>query len=696
MPPQALTPARPDLAPFGVLILALDAEVLGRSFLPPPAPGASPGAGAITLLNPMEAGLPAPAAAPEAITPRAIAPQMIVPQVIVPQVMAPGAITPRAVAPGAIVPVAPVGAITPAKFAVPWGVETRVLAQKKPDKDAKLFRLEPDHTGAAARVPQRPEGAPAPNPVPFMTAPVVSSPTGAAQMAALTLRRALLNTGFPDVMSVGPDSTAISRVVGERRLTPRVLEALRLTLRQLQENPTGKPDLRAGVLAAARVGQAVGYRTVIVLAVAPSGTPAPGAPAQGGAGAAMEQAGFSLLLVDALREVGEPLLYDEKGVDLASLREAAASTGAALIEKSVRSWPVGSGTADRAQLARRHYMTAQAALEAGSMEEAQDFLNQSITLDSTRGEAYILLGDVLQKLDPAGAAVAYRRAVELNARDASTWAKIATGSTTSTPPDWPRALDAARRALALGHDTVTLRVAMATAQFGRADLFRKADRLEKAEDAEFEARQHLDKALEQGPEDPNVVRLLTRQLIAQRQYEVAVQTLDRVAPRYPRDIEIQTQYANALSRMEGREEDAFITSSRVWKLSGQRAVDVDIVVYRRLAEGFDRRLFNLGKSASQLTTGVANAALPREAALLQLTRLVEDMEAASVAINVLRPPVGVTADVAGARTFAADLMNQALEKHQAYLETGQEIFRVRALELYRQAVGQLNIARSAK
>lgn len=498
-------------------------------------------------------------------------------------------------------------------------------------------------------------------------------------MAALPLRRALMGMGVGDVMPASPDSTFLARSLGNGRLTARVLESLRLAMLGIVAAP-GKPaddDVMQGIRAAVRVGQSVGYRAVLVLAVRP-GT-------DGGR--------YAMLLADSMKETGEPLVFDEKGPDEMTWRETGGATAAALIQRSLRRWPDVS-TTDRATLATAHLEAARTALLHGDTATGQDELNQTIALDPQRGEGYVLLGDLLKNSDPAAAASAYRRAVDLNARDGDTWVKIAQSFVTSKPPDWAKAIDAGNKAIGLGVDTAALRIALATAQYGRAELFRKAERLDRAEDAEFNARQHLDRALQLAPDDPTAVRLLTKQLITQQRYEEAVQMLDRVAPMYPKDLDIQTQYATVLSRLDGREEDAFVASSRVWKISGVKTVDLDAPTYRHLAEGFDARVYSIGRSCNQLTTAVADAALPRETALLQIVKLKEDMAAADEAINKMRPPFVVGTDVRDSRIFAADLMTQALENHQMYLETTQDINRVRGLELIRQAIAQLNTARS--
>jgi tetratricopeptide (TPR) repeat protein len=228
-------------------------------------------------------------------------------------------------------------------------------------------------------------------------------------------------------------------------------------------------------------------------------------------------------------------------------------------------------------------------------------------------------------------------------------------------------------------------------------LFRRAERTRQTEEAEADARRHIERALELAPGDPTAVSVLVKNLIENRRFDEALQTLDRVAPRFPRDVQLQTLYALALgSRVDsGREEDAFVAYSRVWKLSGQVGVDVSETDYRRLAQGFDLRVANLGKSASQLANGVANGAVTPTSALLQLTRLKEDMSAAEAAINIIRPPASVNPEAVNGRIFAADLMNQALEAYQTYLDVGgQEIYRSRGLDLHRQSIARINAART--
>lgn len=546
-------------------------------------------------------------------------------------------------------------------------------------------RNEPPAPGGAVLVPLPavpPAGQPAAGVVP--PTPEVA-PAGRSQLAALSIRSLLGDRGFGDVLSVAIDSPTVTRPLGEGRLTSRVVQRLQSALSSLSAVPNDKLALERGVQSAARIGQVTGFRAVV-----PCHVSRPRVRPEGGLSAT-----FVLLLVDASRESGRAFVFDEQGADEQQLRAAGATTTAALLERNLRDWTPVS-VVDTVALSVRHLEAAKAALGASDLATAQDELNQVLALEPTRSEAYVLLGDVLARTDPAASARAYRRAVEIDARDGLTWGKITQAYVNATPPDYAAALESGRKAIAAGADTVTLHIALASARFGRAELYRKADRLERAEDDEFHARQHLERALQLAPDDPAAIRLLARSLLAQNRTDDAVSTLDRLAPRFPRDLEIQALYANALARKTGREEDAFIAAARVWKLTGQSSVESDPLSYRTLAGGFDIRVFSIGRAAVQLTTGVANAAVAREAAFLQLSKFREEMDEAETAIKTLRPPASVPSTVAESRLFAADLTSQSLEALQTYLETGQEIYRSRGLTLYRQAVFSLNQARTGQ
>jgi tetratricopeptide (TPR) repeat protein len=649
--PGVQAPALPKAPPIGILLLALD-EL--------PAPDA-----------PLPS-LPQPLTAPTA--PAAILPEGL------------PAITAAAYAPLALRPFWMAQAQTKEK------VKTPKVPKPRQQTDDEIFRLEPDRglMPSVRTPPTAPDAPVVPDEIfpPVGAQPALPSqgPAGRAQITSITLRRALMSLGWADVMPTAPDAGAISRAIGERRFTNRTIDELKSALAKIAA-PGAKlspQDTANATAAAARIGQALGYRAVVAFYVAPPQTKD-----------ADQTAAFSFILADSSRETGEPILFDEQAPTASALNDVGASTAAALIDKSLRGWPEVSGT-EKVALAQKHLANARVALAAGNNVLAQEELSQTISLDSSKSEPYSLLGDLLSGTDPIGAAIAYRRVVELDRTDGATWAKIAIAYTTGAVPDWPNALKASREALATSYDSVPLRVAIATAQFGRADLFRRADRLDRAEDAEFEARKNLDRALELAPDDPGAVRLMARKLVEARRFEDATQTLDRVAPRYPNDVEIQNSYAQALSGQRGREADAFAAYARVWKLSNTKKADFDLPTYNALAKGFDTRVYDIGRSAVNLTTGVANGALPREDALLQLTKLKEDMSAAEYAIGIIRAPGTINSPAAAARAFAADLMNQSLESQQIYLETGQELQRLRGSQLNAQAVAQLNSARTSR
>ncbi len=612
-------------------------------------------------------------------------------------------------------------------------IEVRGFAQKKPkvDKDADLFRPLPEPPSGPSYIardkngniiePKNADASPLPLPaeaLPTDSLPrpgesplllpaeetAIPKPPGVAQAAAAPLRRALQRMGFQDVLTTAPDGSAVLRVVQSRRLSARVLDTLQTSSSQLISatlaTPAGQgngqapqsPALAPAVKAAARVGQTLGYRAVVVLSVVPNAAQSTLSPAHN----APRASTYSMLLVDSLRETGNLLMFDESGNNALDQHEAAAASGAALLSKDLQTWPE-IPVAEKKQMADKHLADARTAIAAKDLVAAEDLLNQVTALDPNRAEAYLLMGDALQGSNRESSISSYRQAAGLRTNDGETWAKIAVAYTTGDKPNWPGALEAGNKAIALGFDSSTLRQAMATAQLGRAELFRRAERLERAEDAEAEARQHLDRALELDPDDPGVTRLMTQQLVVQGRYREAVKALDRIALQYPDDVEIQTQYATSLMEVSGRDEDAFVAWARVWKLSGQGAVPVDAVRYRKLSNGFDLRLANLGKRAAQLSAGVAGNTVPRASALLQMTRYIEDMDAAVTAIKVLRPAgerqVG---GIHASRIFAADSLSQALENYQLYLETGQELYRNRANELHRQSIITLNGARTMR
>ena len=521
-----------------------------------------------------------------------------------------------------------------------------------------------------------------PAPMPY-TRP--TAPTGRGFLAALALRRALAAQGYINVETAAPESNVIARALGDKRLSSTTLTSLRSALRDLAATPTLAEAERVQATnkatqiandAASALGQATGYRAVVGVYM--------GALSQG-------KAPFAVVLSDSARESGEPLVWSEIAASEDAARENGALTGAASLDKSLRQWPLVPPVLTK-DLAQAHFERARAASAANNLLLAEEEVLRTTTLDPSRADAYTLLGDLLAPTDLVAATAAYRKATLVNQKDGQTFGKMAVALINSPRPDFPRVLEAGKQAIAGGADTPEVRVAMARAQFGRAELFRRADRLERAEDAEAEAQTHLDRALQLAPNSPEALTLMARALITSGRTLEGVQVLDRVAPLLPKDIDLQFQYANALLSVGNRRKDAFVAFSRVWKARGQALAGVDDSSAQLLAQGFDEYIFALGKSARQLSDGVAGGSIAREAAFLQLARLKADMSDAADAIALLRPGAGASV----ARNFAAQLMNQSLEAQQTFLDTGQPLYRTRAAELFRQAVAQLNAARLAR
>lgn len=517
--------------------------------------------------------------------------------------------------------------------------------------------------------------------------PRLVAPVGRSLLAAISMRRALVGLGYANIEAVSPDSNLVMRALGDRRLASGTISTLKGALQNLA-SATALPEAgRADAIktatqtagdAASALGQATGYRAVVAVYVGPL---------------ADGKAPFSVVLSDSAREVGEPIVWDETAKDETSARETGAATGAALLDKSLRLWPAPSPSAAKT-LADAHFARAKGAGEAGNLVLAQDEVTRVLTLDPSRADALLLLGDLLLPTDLSGAIGAYKRATQINGKDGESYARLAMALINAPNPDFPGVLKAGKQAIAGGADSAALRVAMARAEFGRADLLHRADRLDSAEDAEADAKTYLDRALELAPNDPNALKLMARALITSGRVAEGVQTLDRVAPLYPKDIDLQFQYARALLTLPKRREDAFVAYARVWKALGPRAANLDDLSAALLSQGFDQRVFALGKSGRQLSDGVAGGSIARETAFLQLARLKTDMADAGDAIAMLRPPSTSASGAAIARSFAASLMSQSLENQQTFLDTGQEQYRTRAGDLFRQAVAQLNVART--
>jgi tetratricopeptide (TPR) repeat protein len=546
---------------------------------------------------------------------------------------------------------------------------------------------------------------------------------GRAQSVAAPLRRALVRAGYTDVLAVAPGNVALARAIEAHSLSPRVIETARVGLAKMALAPapaapansdatpvpantngeneaasaaTGAvtaPATSAAVpavdkrwanlyQAAARVGQAVGYRAVVVLGVAP----------REGAG---NGATYAMAVVDAARETGEPIAFDEEGATPAVANENAAVTAAALVSRALNGMAPVANT-EKSERSTSYMSWARAAYEAKDYESAQDYLAQVLAFEPTRADARLMMADVLSQSNPEAAARAYRSALTLEGVDGPSWAKAAIAFTVGDNPSWPQSLAAARKALDLGYDSSELRQAMATAQMGRAYLFRDAGQEDNADKADADAELHLRRALELSPDDPGPARQMATYMVAQGRYRDAIRMLDVIAAQYPDDVDLQTTYANALFGLGGRDEDTFAAWARVWKLSGEAAAPVDGAHYKRLSEGFDQRISTLGKRADQLASSVAAGTSPRETALLQMTRYKEDMDASIAAVRIMQPSYDAQIPRTHAsRVFAADLMSQAMAAYSTYLETGQEQMRTRAKALQRQSIMMLNAARTA-
>jgi tetratricopeptide (TPR) repeat protein len=621
--------------------------------------------------------------------------------------------------------------------AVP-GAESSAPAKKgskPPERDPFLMEPEPwldvappgrevvpSAPGATTREPTRaplfPGGSGAESGFSGASARVAREP-GRAQAAAGPLRRALLRAGFKDVLTASPDSNVVERAVSTRRLSARTLEEVRAgvarlaaqsslsTVPSLVRNEAGAseapavPVVQAPAIeasenerlfqAAARIGQILGYRAVVALGVAPQTR---AAASTSGAAKAASTSTYVLAVVDAMREMGDVVAFDESGASEMAAHEAAGASAGAILSRTINSWPLVT-PADRAARVAAYLSKARSARDGADWQGAEEALNQVLALEPGRADVRLMLAEVLQPQEPAAAALIYRNALRMDGGDGETWARAAVAFTIGPEPDWPRALEAGRKALALKFDSASLRQAMATAQLGRAELFHRANRTESAQEAEQEATLHLERARSLAPEDPSVLRLMMRQLVQQRRYRDVVRALDGLALQFPDDAELQGQYATALTELDGRDEDAFVAWARVWRLTGSASAPLEASRYRRLSEGFDRRLASLARQAAQVAAGVSAGTTNREAALLQMTRFKEDMGSAVSAIKIMQPPVGGALGMHSSRVFAADLVSQALEAFQVYFETGQELYRARGGELHRQGITMLNAARSA-
>ncbi len=524
-----------------------------------------------------------------------------------------------------------------------------------------------------------------------------------AQGAAVPLRRALLKSGCVDVLTTGNDGSPILRVLNSHRLSQRTLDTMQDAMGRLIVSGKMSADdenLRDVIRSASRLGQALGYRGVIVLALLPRA-----AANVNGVATPRVEATYGIVIADAMRETGEPLVFDEKGVDDAAMHEAAALTERAIVEKIAANWPPMTPDFKRQTsldylnkardlLAQTATMQANPAEATRLQNEAIDLLNQSLAVDVNQVEAYVMLGDLLTVKDVSGAASEYNRAAQLKPTDGKVWSKVAIAYTKGATPDWPRALDAAKRALGLGYESAELHLAYAVTQWGRASIFRRYNAEDRAVEAEVDARNHLDRALFLAPQDdPSVMRDIASQLIAQRRFKEGVSVLEPMTKLYPGDKGLQLLLAQSLLNLPNQEEAAFAAWAKVWKTQGLSQVTIDPAQYTALIEGFDRNVSAIGKEASRLAGAVAQAGVPREQALLQMTRLRDDLNLAQDTLKLMQPPTLTQRQNHNSRVFAVDLMTQAFGNYIMFLETADTTLFNRATDLHRQAIVTLNLVR---
>lgn len=633
-------------------------------------------------------------------------------------------------------------AITPAalpRITKP-GIEIRAYAKKKMDKEEldKLFNTDPLPPGVIRPGVQPIPGATAPAVGPGSSPPVVGvqpapdslggdigtpiKPPSAAQSAAVNLRRALAGAGYKDVITASFDSPVIERPLNARRLTTRVLDTAAQSVSDIARlmakapaptaaaggasAPAGTPAAvndfggarQPAIQAASRIGQIAGYRAVIVLAVAtPDPTTTAGAAAV--SGAPLQQASYTLVLADAARETGEVMAFDAAGADEKSMHEEAATIGSTLLTRSLRDFPEFS-TGARLLASDKHLEKARELMAAGSDSEAEDELNQAFALNTASPEIYELMGDLLQKKDPAAAVDNFKNAAALKVNDGKLWTKLAVAHTLTPKPDWISAINAARRAISLKSDSPLVQLILARSQFGRAAAFRALDRIDLAEDAEETAKRHLDSVMAQAKDADQDIkdqasRMIASHLVTQGRHREAVEMLETLIHVYPKDVELLRLYATSLTSLGKRDEDAFVAWLRVWQQTENPEVRLDVTQYKRLANGFDIRLHNIARQTTQLTTGVASGTVARANALLQLQRYQQDMNDAVGALKLMVPPAGPnSAEIHQMRSLAGALMVQSLSFYEEYLDVGEDRRRMNGLAGQRQAIDHLNAARN--
>jgi len=584
---------------------------------------------------------------------------------------------------------------------------------------------------------------------------------GPAQAASASLRRALLRRGFNDVLTAPLDGSVVRRAVAEGRLSAQVLQQLRDAMNRVTSTSSatdaaenantassGTPatpvstgaaptvvapavptaivssvTLSAQVTEAAgavqtasrwasRLGQSLNYRAVLVLALAPAD----------GSG----KVRYSMLLVDALRDNGEVLSFDANGANSTAagvaagvapgsrlaVYEAGAAVGSTLLQQRLTAW-TQEMAGNRTKLADDALVAARAALAQNRVDEARDALGRVLVLDPARREALLLMGDLQLRAGDADAALSsYRRAAALEGDKGAVWTQIA--SAYAAAHNWPETLAAGQQALAAGLDSPALRLAMATAQIGRAQLFDAAGRSESVRDALIEAEAHLTRARQMAPDDPAVLRLMSQQLTMQNRSREALQMLDRAAPQMSDDRDFQVSYAGLLSGRSGRELDAFTAWMRAWKLSGADAANnavtgatpdnsstqtptlpvVDRARFRHLVEGYDQLAAKMVTRAYTLTSGVVDGSISRDQAASQIKPMTTDMALANQVLKSFLPPDDRSRDAAIQRLGIGDTFSQALNAYEMYVESGDDNLRDRAIEWHKDAMTRLNSLRA--
>ena len=486
------------------------------------------------------------------------------------------------------------------------------------------------------------------------------------------------------------------RAINAARLSPRVISTARSVLRRVEQDilkeSNGAPvEISAAlqedaISAFTRIGQAMGYRVVVAVA-APAAVPS-GSPRA------------LILLVNCEQQTGQiiPISVPGQSNNLQDLDNVVAAAGALLLPRLSR-LPASSGSLKNT-LANQYLQAAKDAAIKNDLPAAQDYINQVVGLEPNNAEAYNTLGDLMQKVAPQAAATAYSRALDITPDNGLLWSKLALTYTLGDQPSWPNALDAAKRALDTGYDSALLRTVMASAEFGRARIFSKAGRSDDADKATRQAKDYMARALKLSPQsttaDVDVSKLMAQNLSDNGQFSEAASTLDLVARQYPNDVELQKQYATALSSAEDRQEDAFVAWANVWKLEGDDAVELGSARYKDLSSGFDKNVFNLAKAASMLTSSAANNSLPAATVLPQVQRYAAQLKSALDALHSMRPPAGrLSTEAQVSRLIAGDLFSQAVQSYVLYLQNGDENILAHGGQLHYKAIDTLNNARKA-